>query len=118
MNTTFAPTTRTAAYVPVVERVETLIVDLPTIRPHKLSDATMNGQTLMLVKVHCSDGVVGIGEGTTIGGLGSKSFLTCGSNILFALGFMIDCNVVGGNWIELPAGKYSKATCIMSYIAG
>lgn len=29
----------------------------------------MNGQTLMLVKVHCSDGVVGIGEGTTIGGL-------------------------------------------------
>ena len=69
MNTTFAPTAETAAYVPVVERVETLIVDLPTIRPHKLSVATMNGQTLMLVKVHCSDGVVGIGEGTTIGGL-------------------------------------------------
>jgi muconate cycloisomerase len=69
MNTTFAPTAETAAYVPVVERVETLIVDLPTIRPHKLSVATMNGQTLMLVKVHFSDGVVGIGEGTTIGGL-------------------------------------------------
>jgi len=29
----------------------------------------MNGQTLMLVKVHCSDGIIGIGEGTTIGGL-------------------------------------------------
>lgn len=69
MNTTFAPTAHTTAYVPVVERVETLIVDLPTIRPHKLSVATMNGQTLMLVKVYCSDGVVGIGEGTTIGGL-------------------------------------------------
>jgi muconate cycloisomerase len=54
---------------PVVERVETTLVDLPTIRPHKLSVATMNGQTLMLVKVHCSDGITGIGEGTTIGGL-------------------------------------------------
>lgn len=59
---------RTSA-VPVVERVETVLVDLPTIRPHKLSVATMNGQTLMLVKVHCSDGITGIGEGTTIGGL-------------------------------------------------
>jgi muconate cycloisomerase len=55
--------------VPVVERVETLLLDLPTIRPHRLSVATMNGQTLMLVRVHCSDGIVGIGEGTTIGGL-------------------------------------------------
>ncbi|MBB1490947.1 MULTISPECIES: muconate/chloromuconate family cycloisomerase [unclassified Paracoccus (in: a-proteobacteria)] len=54
---------------PTVERVETVIVDLPTIRPHKLSVATMTGQTLMLVRVHCSDGIVGIGEGTTIGGL-------------------------------------------------
>jgi muconate cycloisomerase len=54
---------------PAVERIETLIVDLPTIRPHKLSVTTMTGQTLMLVKVYCSDGVCGMGEGTTIGGL-------------------------------------------------
>lgn len=53
----------------VVDQIETLLVDLPTIRPHKLSVATMNGQTLMLVRVRCSDGTVGIGEGTTIGGL-------------------------------------------------
>jgi muconate cycloisomerase len=52
-----------------VERIQTCIVDLPTIRPHKLSVATMHGQTLMLVKVFCSDGVVGIGEGTTIAGM-------------------------------------------------
>ncbi|KRD60629.1 muconate cycloisomerase [Ensifer sp. ENS10] len=69
MNTTLAPISPTAAFVSVVERVETILVDLPTIRPHKLSVATMTGQTLMLVKVHCSDGTVGIGEGTTIGGL-------------------------------------------------
>lgn len=52
-----------------VERVETLLLDLPTIRPHQLSMATMNGQTLMLVRIYCSDGSVGVGEGTTIGGL-------------------------------------------------
>ncbi|CAB3683476.1 Muconate cycloisomerase 1 [Achromobacter animicus] len=52
-----------------IERIETCLVDLPTIRPHKLSVATMYGQTLMLVKVYCSDGVVGIGEGTTIAGM-------------------------------------------------
>jgi len=46
-----------------------MLVDLPTIRPHKLSMTTMSGQTLMLVRVRCSDGTVGVGEGTTIGGL-------------------------------------------------
>ncbi|MGF6768185.1 muconate cycloisomerase [Paraburkholderia sp. GAS199] len=54
---------------PTIERIETSLVDLPTIRPHKLSVATMYGQTLMLVRVYCSDGVVGIGEGTTIAGM-------------------------------------------------
>ncbi|KRA35588.1 muconate cycloisomerase [Rhodanobacter sp. Root627] len=52
-----------------IERIETVLLDLPTIRPHRLSVATMNGQTLMLVRIHCSDGAVGVGEGTTIGGL-------------------------------------------------
>lgn len=70
MNATFAhPIPTSAPARAVIERVETALIDLPTIRPHKLSVATMNGQTLMLVRVHCSDGVVGIGEGTTIGGL-------------------------------------------------
>ncbi len=70
MNATFAhPVPTSAPARAVIERVETALIDLPTIRPHKLSVATMNGQTLMLVRVLCSDGVVGIGEGTTIGGL-------------------------------------------------
>ncbi|SEM53330.1 muconate cycloisomerase [Pseudoxanthomonas sp. GM95] len=60
---------RTGNPAPVIERIETFLVDLPTIRPHKLSVTTMVGQTLMLVRIHCSDGIVGIGEGTTIGGL-------------------------------------------------
>ncbi len=53
----------------VIERVETLLLDLPTIRPHQLSMTTMRGQVLMLVRIFCSDGTQGVGEGTTIGGL-------------------------------------------------
>ncbi len=52
-----------------IEQVETFLVDLPTIRPHQLSMTTMKGQTLMIVRIRMSDGIVGIGEGTTIGGL-------------------------------------------------
>lgn len=68
MNQSFAPHATTSA-APVVTRVDTVILDLPTIRPHKLSVATMNGQVLTLVRIHCSDGITGIGECTTIGGL-------------------------------------------------
>jgi len=52
-----------------IDRVETFLVDLPTIRPHRLSVATMQGQTLMIVRLYASDGIVGVGEGTTIAGL-------------------------------------------------
>ncbi|NLJ50928.1 MAG: muconate cycloisomerase [Alcaligenaceae bacterium] len=52
-----------------INSIETLLVDLPTIRPHQLSMTTMKGQSLMIVRITCSDGTVGIGEGTTIGGL-------------------------------------------------
>lgn len=69
MNKSFAPLSPVSTTRAVIERVETVLVDLPTIRPHRLSVATMNGQTLMLVRIHCSDGVTGVGEGTTIGGL-------------------------------------------------
>lgn len=52
-----------------IQRVDTFLVDLPTIRPHHLAMATMREQTLMLVRITTSDGIVGWGEGTTIGGL-------------------------------------------------
>jgi muconate cycloisomerase len=50
-------------------QIDTLIIDIPTIRPHILAMATMHAQSVMLVRVTGSDGIVGIGEGTTIGGL-------------------------------------------------
>lgn len=53
----------------LIERVETILVDVPTIRPHVLAMATMQAQTLCLVRIHCSDGTTGVGEATTIGGV-------------------------------------------------
>ena len=52
-----------------ITAVEAFLVDVPTIRPHVLAVATMRHQTLCIVRVSCSDGVVGLGEATTIGGL-------------------------------------------------
>ena len=52
-----------------IDQIETLILDIPTIRGHVLSMATMRTQTAVLVKIKFSDGSEGIGEGTTIGGL-------------------------------------------------
>lgn len=52
-----------------IDQIETLILDLPTIRGHVLSMATMRSQSAVLVCVRFSDGSEGIGEGTTIGGL-------------------------------------------------
>lgn len=37
----------------------------------------------------------------------SRSFVTYESNVLFALRFMIDHEVVGGNWIEFPPASYT-----------
>ena len=52
-----------------IDQIETMILDIPTIRGHVLSMATMRTQIAVLVLVKFSDGSEGIGEGTTIGGL-------------------------------------------------
>lgn len=49
--------------------IETILADVPTIRAHKMSVATMKSQTLVLVRVRCADGIEGWAEATTIGGL-------------------------------------------------
>ena len=54
---------------PNIQSIEAIVVDLPTIRAHKLAMTTMMRQTLVIVRLVCSDGIVGIGEATTIGGL-------------------------------------------------
>jgi muconate cycloisomerase len=54
--------------VPVTS-LEAVIVDLPTIREHRLAMTTMRTQTLVILRLKCADGIEGIGEATTIGGL-------------------------------------------------
>ncbi|MDR6494637.1 muconate/chloromuconate family cycloisomerase [Paraburkholderia sp. 22099] len=52
-----------------ITSVEAIVVDLPTIRAHQLAMATMQQQTLVIVRLRSSDGIEGLGEATTIGGL-------------------------------------------------
>ena len=49
----------------LIERVSAVIVDLPTIRPHTLAMHTLHQQTLVVIRVQCSDAIEGIGESTT-----------------------------------------------------
>jgi len=55
--------------VVALKRAESFIVDVPTIRPHVLAMATMHAQSMVIVRLTNADGVEGLGEGTTIGGL-------------------------------------------------
>lgn len=47
-----------------IDRIETFIVDIPTLATHHLSPRS---QMPGLVRVSCSDGRGGVGEGTAIG---------------------------------------------------
>jgi muconate cycloisomerase len=55
--------------VTTIDRIETLIIDVPTVRGHVLSMATMTTQSVVLARVRFSDGSEGWGEGASIGGL-------------------------------------------------
>jgi muconate cycloisomerase len=49
--------------------LESIIVDLPTIRAHKLARQTVMQQTLVVLRLLTDVGIEGLGEATTIGGL-------------------------------------------------
>jgi DNA polymerase delta subunit 1 len=46
-------------------------------------------------------------DGVSISGVGTSRCLTYESNVPFILRYMIDNNISGADWIELPANKYS-----------
>lgn len=50
-----------------IDRIETILIDVPIRRPHKLAFATVDTQNYVLVRVY-AEGAVGIGEAATIGG--------------------------------------------------
>ncbi|WP_430613247.1 muconate/chloromuconate family cycloisomerase [Flavobacterium sp. JP2137] len=56
-----------------ITNIETVLIDLPTIRPHHLSMAVMRKQSMVVIRIFCSDGIEGIGESTTIGGISYAS---------------------------------------------
>ncbi|OXY80405.1 hypothetical protein B6S08_17890, partial [Oceanimonas doudoroffii] len=47
-----------------IQSIEAILVDIPTIRPHKLSMTTMGVQTMVIVRIKDSDGLEGLGEAT------------------------------------------------------
>ena len=51
-----------------IERVECRILDIPTIRAHKLSFGSIRRQSPVIVQLHLAGGASGFGEGATIGG--------------------------------------------------
>ncbi|MBO6638773.1 MAG: mandelate racemase [Roseitalea sp.] len=51
-----------------IARVETLSVNAPTIRAHKLSNTEIHHKTIIVVRVILANGAVGYGEGSTLGG--------------------------------------------------
>lgn len=49
-----------------IESIESLILDVPTVRPAKMAFATVEALEITIVRVRSTDGVVGIGEAATI----------------------------------------------------
>jgi muconate cycloisomerase len=52
----------------VIKKIETCIVDLPLKRIHKFAATTIDCKSYVIVQVHTSNGITGIGEATTPGG--------------------------------------------------
>ncbi|EKF43167.1 muconate/chloromuconate family cycloisomerase [Nitratireductor indicus] len=52
-----------------IDHIESIIIDVPTVRGHVLSMTTMMTQSVVLVHIRFSDGSEGWGEGASIGGL-------------------------------------------------
>lgn len=56
-----------------IASIETIIVDLPTRRPHKLAMATIHSQGMVLVRLRDRDGSEGLGEASVIPHYGSET---------------------------------------------
>ncbi|WP_244748810.1 muconate/chloromuconate family cycloisomerase [Methylobacterium indicum] len=51
-----------------MQEIETIIVDVPTVRRHKLSQTSVTAQNYVLVRLRLAGGAEGIGEAATLGG--------------------------------------------------
>ena len=62
------PDTSSLARDLAIASVHSTIVDVPTVRKHKLSHTSVTAQNYVLVQVRLANGVEGIGEAATLGG--------------------------------------------------
>ena len=51
-----------------VAQITSTIVDVPTVRRHKLSSLSVTAQSYVIVQLRLANGAVGIGEAATLGG--------------------------------------------------
>jgi muconate cycloisomerase len=51
-----------------INEIKSTIVDVPTVRKHKLSSLSVTAQSYVIVELHLANGVIGIGEAATLGG--------------------------------------------------
>ena len=51
-----------------IRTIKTTIVDVPTVRKHKLSSLSVTAQSYVIVELRLANGVIGIGEAATLGG--------------------------------------------------
>jgi muconate cycloisomerase len=51
-----------------VAEIRTTIVDVPTVRKHKLSQTSVTAQSYVIVQLRLANGIEGIGEAATLGG--------------------------------------------------
>lgn len=69
------PGLETARHVPqdllrdmAINSIRSTIVDVPTVRQHKLSNTSVTAQSYVIVQLRLANGVEGIGEAATLGG--------------------------------------------------
>ena len=63
-----SPDARGPARDLAIADVQSTIVDVPTVRRHKLSNTSVTAQSYVLVRVRLANGAEGIGEAATLGG--------------------------------------------------
>jgi muconate cycloisomerase len=51
-----------------IREIKSAIIDVPTVRRHKLSSLSVTAQSYVIVELRLSNGVIGIGEAATLGG--------------------------------------------------
>jgi len=51
-----------------IETIQAIIVDVPTVRKHKLSSTSVTAQNYVIVRIRLASGIEGIGEAATLGG--------------------------------------------------